>query len=251
MSNNSFLFSQLVQKELKARYKQAVVGSAWVILNPVAQVVVYTFVFSTILGFQSVAPYPLFLLTGLLPWLYFQQVIMTASNTLVNQSSLIKQVYFPRELIPFANIAAKGIDFLISAVVLSGVFIYFNFSPVHTWWYVAPLLLLQLVLMAGLSLMIAALNLVFRDVQYLTQLAVMIWMYLTPVVYPMSQVPSRYLFLFRLNPMTGIVEGYRAAILGYPLDWSAVGWSMVVTAVIFIVGYWLFRQLEGIFADVI
>lgn len=247
-----FLLYQLALREIKARYKQSFVGYAWVIFNPLAQLMVYSFVFSIVFRFPTNnIPYIVFLYAGLLPWTLFQSSLASATQSLVDNSSLLKKVAFPREVIPYATMFAKNVDFLFSSLLFISMMLFFRLP--FTWGIlVFPLLFLfQILLATGVGLLLAAMNLFYRDIQYLTNLLLMLWMYLTPVVYPLSLVPAKYAWLYKLNPMVGIMEGYRSAIFGYPFEWSIILWAAAVSLSVFLFGFWVFKSSEKSFADVV
>lgn len=246
-----YLLFQLTQKEIKARYKQSFIGYAWVMLNPLSQLVVYSFVFSLVFRFaDKQIPYVIFLFAGLLPWTLLQSSISSATQSLVNNIALIRKVNFPREIIPYSMIAAKFVDFLFSALVfLLFTFIYRVSLSVLVIFF-PILLLVQLLLTAGLSLFLAAANLFYRDVQYLTNLLLMLWMYMTPIVYPLSMVPEKYLFWYKLNPMVGLIEGYRSLLFGQELDINLLVFSACSSIVIFLFSFFFFKKSEKIFADI-
>jgi lipopolysaccharide transport system permease protein len=246
-----YLLFQLTQREIKARYKQSFIGYAWVLLNPLAQLVVYSFVFSVVFRFPSTIPYPIFLFSALLPWTFLQNSITSATQSLVNNDSLLKKINFPREIIPYSVVFSKLVDLLFSGVVFVLFLLLYRVPLAPTFWLVIPLLLIQLLLTTGLSLFLAAANLFYRDIQYLANLLVMLWMYMTPIVYPVSMVPNQYLWLYKLNPMVGIIEGYRSALFGYPFEWSIVRWSAIVSVTFFVLSFILFKKLEKVFADIV
>lgn len=256
--NYKYLLNQLILREIKARYKQSILGYAWIILNPLIQLLVYSFVFSIIFKFPtSGMPYSIFLFIGLLPWIYFQTSLSSSALVLVDNANLLKKVNFPREVLPYSVICAKVVDLFFSSLLLVFFFLYYNinhtfsftFSP--AFFYFIPLFILQVILMSGLALFLSAANLFYRDIQYVTNLMLLMWMYLTPVVYPISLVPNDYLWLYKLNPMVGIIEGYRSAIFNSPFDFSAILLSFIISLVVFIFGFWLFKKSEKIFADVV
>lgn len=247
-----FLLYQLTQKEIKARYKQSIIGYAWVILNPVALLLVYSFVFSVVFRFPTNnIPYPVFLLTALLPWIYFQNCILSAANSLVIHADLLKKVNFPREAIPYSIILAKSIDFFFSVLVFIALLFFFKVSVTWTVLYVFPLLLVQLLLTTGICLFLAAANLFYRDIQYLANLVVLLWFYITPVVYPLSLVPEQYTWAYKLNPMVGLTEGYRSALFGYPFESTIIFWSVIISILVFLIGYLFFKKVERVFADIV
>lgn len=247
-----YLLYQLTLREIKGRYKQSIIGYFWVILSPLLQLLVYSFVFSVIFRFPlNNIPYPVFLLAGLLPWIYFQTSIAAATLSLIDNSNLIKKVNFPRETLPYSIITSKAIDFFFASLI----FLIFMFL-----WHVTiqssiilllPLFFIQVILMTGLSLLVSTFNLFYRDIQYLVILLLMLWMYLTPIVYPLSLVPSNYVQIYKLNPMVGIIEGYRSAIFGLEFDWGTILLSGVFSVLIFIFSYWIFKRSEKMFADLV
>lgn len=246
-----YLLLQLTQREIKSRYKQSFVGYAWVILNPLAQLLVYSFVFSVVFRFPTNnIPYSIFLYAGLLPWGLFQGSISTATQSLVENAPLIRKVNFPREIIPYSVVLAKIVDFLVSALIFIVFMIAFRVPFSSTSIYLIPLFLSQLLLTLGISLILSAGNLFYRDIQYLANLLLMLWMYMTPVVYPLSLVPTHYVWFYKLNPMVGILEGYRSALFNYPFEWTIIAWSFFISILVFSVGFFVFKKSEKIFADI-
>ncbi len=250
-SQYRYLLFQLTQREIKARYKQSIIGYAWVLLNPLAQLLVYSFVFSVVFRFPTGdIPYPIFLFAALLPWTLFQNSITAATQSLVNNTSLLRKVAFPREIIPYSVVFSKLVDFFFSSLVFFAFIIYYGVSLSATSGLFLLILMIQIILMVAVSLFLSAANLFYRDIQYLTNLILMLWMYMTPIVYPVSMVPDRYLWLYKLNPMVGIVEAYRSALFGYQFEWSILGWSAFCSVVLFIFSYLFFKKTEKVFADI-
>lgn len=249
---HGFLLEQLIQREIKSRYKQSIVGYFWIILNPMLQLFVYTFVFSTIIRFPTNnIPYPVFLLSGLLPWIYLQTSLGLNTNVLIENSNLIKKVYFPREVFIYAVIISKAVDFLFTLVILIALMIFFKIYPDIKLFLIIPLFLIQVLLTSGLSFIFSATNLFYRDIQYLLNLIIILWMYLTPIIYPISLVPKNYLWIYKFNPMVGIIEGYRSILFSQPIDLSYILISVVSSVIIFSFGFKVFKKLEGTFSDVI
>src|SRR3989344_5780577 len=223
-----YLLFQLTTREIKARYKQSIIGYAWIIFNPLLQLLVYSFVFSVIFRFPTGGiPYSIFLFVGLLPWIYLQTSLSSSALVLVDNSNLLKKVYFPREILPYSRIP---------------------FHPAII--FTVPLLLLQIILMCGISLLLSSANLFYRDIQYVTTLMLLMWMYLTPIVYPLSLIPGNLVWLYKLNPMVGIIEGYRSSVFNYPFDLGTILWSIISSLTIFILGFWFFKKSEKVFADI-
>ena len=247
---HKYLLLQLVQREIKARYKQSIIGYFWVLLNPLALLLIYSFVFSMIFRFPSSVPYPVFLLAALLPWTFFSGSLTSATNSLVANEVLLKKVSFPREIIPYSVVIAKGIDFALASVLFIFLLLYYQLPITSSALMFFPLLLIQIILTIGISLALSAFNLFYRDIQYLANLLIVIWMYITPVVYPLSLVPEKFVWLYKLNPMVGIIEGYRSALFNFPFEYSIILWSLLLSIIIFVFGFTLFKKLEGTFADI-
>lgn len=247
-----YLLYQITQREIKARYKQSFLGYAWVLLNPLLQLLVYSFVFSIIFRFPTNnIPYSIFLFVGLLPWIYLQTSVSQATLSLVSNADLLRKVYFPREVFIYSIMIARGVDFLFASIVLV-MFILFYQLPLSTSTFmIIPLLLIQVILMTGLSFFLSASNLFYRDIQYLVNLLLMLWMYLTPIVYPLSLVPSQYVFLYKLNPMVGVIEGYRSALFNKQFDTGIILWSFLISLIIFASGFVVFKKSEKVFADIV
>jgi lipopolysaccharide transport system permease protein len=247
------LLSELTKREVKQRYKQSILGYAWVILNPFFQMLVMAFVFNFLLRVQDLGvPYAIFLYAGLLPWTLFANSLNSSVNALVGNAGLLTKIYFPREIFILSTILAKMIDFFLASTVFVAMMIWYKI-PI-TWnvlWFV-PIFLIQMLFTYGLSLLVAAFNLFYRDIQYILGLLIMVWMYLTPVIYPTEMFPDRYRFIFQLNPMAVFVNAYRQVILGGGApNFISLGIGLLVSVVLTIIGYLVFKKLEGQFADVV
>lgn len=246
-----YLLLQLTQREIKARYKQSFIGYAWVLVNPLAQLLVYSFVFSQVFRFPTNnIPYIIFLYAALLPWTLLQSSITSATQSLVDNASLLKKVNFPREVIPYASVLSKIIDFLFSSLLFLALCIILQvpLSPSIVFFF--PLFAVQLMLTTGIALLLSAFNLFYRDIQYVTNLLLMLWMYMTPIVYPLSLVPRQYVWFYKLNPMVGIIEGYRSSIFGYPFETSIIFWACGLSICVFFFGFAIFKRCEHMFADI-
>lgn len=246
-----YLLSQLIVREIKARYKQSILSYGWIVFNPLVQLLVYSFVFSVVFKFPTTVPYPLFLFVGLLPWIYLQTSLTSSALVLVDNSNLLKKVNFPREVLPYSVICSKTIDLSISLILLIPLFFFYHSSISLNIVYILVLFLLQVILMTGLALLISASNLFYRDIQFVTNLLLLMWMYLTPVVYPLSLVPENFLWVYKLNPMVGIIEGYRSALFNTPFDWGTILSSFLVSTFVFLTGFWMFKKTERVFADIV
>lgn len=245
------LLWNLANREITQRYKQSILGYAWVILNPLFQLIVMSFVFDVVLRVPSLGvPFILFLSAALLPWNLFTQSLSSSSNVLVSNSNLITKIYFPREILVYSTIIAKMVDFFYSCLVLVFFLIIFK-TPITVYYLWLPLIfVIQLFLMAGLSLIVSALNLFYRDIQYLLNLVLLLWMYVTPVMYPIEIIPAKYRFIMSLNPMAVIVNAYRQVLLsGKNPNLYSLAVAAMVSFVVFSFGFVVFKKLEGEFAD--
>ncbi len=247
------LLSELTKREIKQRYKQSVLGYAWVILNPLIQMTVMAFVFSQILRVGDLGvPYPIFLYAGLLPWTLFTTSLNSSVNVLVGNAGLLTKIYFPRVVFVQSTILAKMIDFLLSSTVFVLFMIYYQI-PV-TWnvlWFV-PIFAIQNLFTYALSLLAAACNLFYRDIQYLLGLFLLVWMYLTPVIYPTDMFPEKYQWIFQLNPMAVFINAYRQVLLGGGMpNLVSLGIGLGLSVGLYVIATSVFRRLEGAFADVV
>ncbi|HEY9709638.1 MAG TPA: ABC transporter permease [Oculatellaceae cyanobacterium] len=242
----------LVWRDIKVRYKQSVLGIIWIMIQPLVTMVVFTALFNQILGIgsDSEIPYPIFAYAALLPWTYFAGTLSRGTTSLVNDRNLISKVYFPRLVMPFSNVLAGLVDFSIAFVVFLGMMAFYNITPTLSILFL-PLALLSAVITAlGIVLWVSALNLQYRDFQYITPFLIQIWMYATPIIYPASRIPEKWQWLYNLNPMVGVVESFRWILLsdGSPtINWV----SVILSLVLLVSGVIYFRQTERIFADVI
>lgn len=245
------LLLELTKREVKQRYKQSFLGYAWVILNPLTQMLVMAFVFSRIVHTDEITvPYPIFLYVGLLPWILFSSSITTSANSFIENGKLIKKIYLPKTVFIQSTLLAKMIDFLLASVLLI-LFMFYLKTPVTLsvlWFF--PIFLLQTFFTYGLSLLIATLNLFYRDVQYLLNFLLMVWMYLTPIIYPTSFFPQEYQWVFQINPMAVFITSYRQVIFQGTLpDFYHLGISLVVCLLTYLLGLFIFKKLEGRIAD--
>lgn len=245
------LLWNLANREITQRYKQSVLGYAWVILNPLFQLLVLSFVFDLVLNVDSWGvPFIIFLSVGLLPWNLLASSLTSSTNVLVSNSNLITKIYFPREILVYSTIMAKMVDFLFSCLVLIFFLIVFQI-PITTHILWLPLIfLIQLIFMFGISLLLAALNLFYRDIQYLLSLVLMLWMYMTPIMYPIEMIPERFRFVMSLNPMAVIVNAYRQVLIAHSMpNFTSLAIALVISLGVFFGGFYVFKKLEGQFAD--
>ncbi len=247
------LLNQLTAREIKARYKQSILGYAWVILVPLIKLVVMSVVFSVFFRIKTdPIPYPLFLFAALVPWTFTASGITAATGSLVANGSLITKIKLPREIFPTAAVLVKGVDFLLSLAVMGLLMIYYQF-PLHLTLVALPLIMLiQFILVMGVSLFLSAINVYYRDIENLLEVIMMVWMYLTPVVYPPEYIPAQYQQLFNLNPMMGIVNAYRNVILwGVWPPMESFVYAIVISLVLFFAGFAYFKSKSKYFADVL
>ncbi|MDQ2854161.1 MAG: ABC transporter permease [Chloroflexota bacterium] len=242
----------LVWRDLKVRYKQTAFGAAWAVLQPVLLMLVFSAFLGQIKGIgSSDVPYPLFALSGLVPWTLFSQSLSGASNSLVNSQNLISKVYFPRLLLPLSAVASYVIDFLIAAVVLVIAMLFFGRVPPATFLLVPLLGLFAVVVALAVGLWLAAINVRYRDVKYAIPFLIQLWLFASPVAYSSDLVPSGLRPLLSLNPMTGVINGFRWAALGGPRPDLTILVSAAATVVILLGGLAYFRRVERTFADTI
>ncbi len=243
----------LVWRDIKARYAQTVLGPGWAIIRPILTMIVFTVVFGNLVEVPSDGvPYAIFSLSGLVAWNYFSTSFTGASGSLVVNRNLISKVYFPRLIVPLSPVIAGLADLAVAFVVLLSMMAYFGMVPSAWSLVVIPALVFSMMMTAGgVGCWLTALNIQYRDVQHLTPFALQVWMYGSPIVYPMSLVPERYQTLYALNPMVGVIEGFRSVLLGTTaVPWGAVGLSLLGSLLIFATGVLYFRRTERIFADV-
>lgn len=247
------LLSELTKREIAQRYKQSVLGYFWVILNPLAQMFVMSFVFSKLFHIVGLGvPYSIFLFAGLLPWTLFSSSLTSASNSLVANAGLLSKIYFPREILIVSTILAKIIDYFLSSTVFVIMMIFFQIPITwHILWFI-PILLVQNIFAYALGLILSAFNLFYRDIQYLLNLILLVWMYLTPIAYSAETFPAKYRWIFQINPMAVLVNAYRQVILsGAAPNFVSLGIAALLSFVLFILAFRLFKKLEGQFADAV
>jgi lipopolysaccharide transport system permease protein len=247
------LFYFLIWRNIKVRYAQSVLGVGWAIIQPVFSMIVFTIVFGKLakIGSEGV-PYAIFSYAALVPWTYFSNALTQSGASLVGASGMISKVYFPRLIIPMSPVLDTLVDFGISLILLVGLMVWFKIAPT-IWVLTGPLLILLMMLTAaGLGMWLSALAVQYRDVNYGMKFAIQLLMYASPVVYPASLVPGQYRLLFGINPMAGVIEGFRAALIGTrPMPWDLIAVGSVTALVVAVSGAFYFRHTERIFADVV
>ena len=244
----------LIWRDIKARYRQTVLGAFWAVIRPFVQMVVFTIIFSKLAGINAPGgtPYPLFVYPGLLVWTYFTSALSGGSSSVAGNGGLITKAYFPRIYIPFTAVLAPLVDFALSFVVLAGLFAWYRYPPSWQIVFLPFFLFLTIVIAFGLSLWLAPLTVRYRDVPYALPFLLQIWMYVTPVIYPITLVPAEWQWVLALNPMTGVVSGARWSLIGGapPTAGQLLG-SIVIGLGSLAVGFLYFRRREPTFADFI
>ena len=242
----------LTMRDIKVRYKQTVLGAAWAILQPFMTMVVFTIFFGHFANMPSDGfPYPVFVYSALVPWTFFANAITSSSNSLVGSAHLISKVYFPRLIIPLSAVGVGVVDFAVAASILLAMMLFYGVG----WTFnllMAPVLLLAMIFTAlGVGTCLSALTVSYRDFRYVVPFMVQLWMFVTPVVYPASLVPTHWRWLLYLNPMWGLIDGFRAVFLGRGFDLLGLTISMVMAVGVFIIGIAYFERVERRFADII
>jgi lipopolysaccharide transport system permease protein len=247
------LLMNLTRREVKGRYSQSLFGAAWAIAQPLATMAVFTLVFSRLAQMPSGgAPYPLFAFAALVPWFFFSNSVVSGTMSLVTYRNIVTKTYFPREIVPLAQVGSRLVDLAASSGLFVALMIYYQVG-VGRWIAMTPVFLALLVLFTlGVTLITSATNVFYRDVNPVVQIGLQLWLYLTPVAYPLSAVPENYRALMLLNPLAGVVEGLRdVLIFSREPDWGVVGVSSALILGIFAIGVALFKSTDKYFADVI
>jgi len=247
------LLGIFVWRDLKVRYRQTIIGALWAIIQPLLTMVIFSIFFGGLAGVPSdEIPYPIFSYAALVPWTYFSNSISVASNSLVNSADMIKKIYFPRLTMPMASVLAGLVDFSLAFVILLGMMLYYGFMPTINVLWLPLFIILAMITALGVSLWFSAMNVQFRDVRYMVPFIAQAWLFATPVAYPSSLLSEPWRTLYGINPMVGVVEGFRWALLGTETaPGPIILVSFVVAIVILTTGAYYFRRMEKTFADVI
>jgi lipopolysaccharide transport system permease protein len=246
------LFFVLTLRDIKVRYKQTALGITWAILQPVMMMIVFSVVFGKLAKMPSHGyPYPIFVYAGLLPWTFFANAVSSSANSLIGSAHLVSKIYFPRLMIPLASIGAGIVDFAIASAFLLVLMVFYGVG----WSFnllLAPLLVGGLIFISlGIGTFLCALNVAYRDFRYVIPFMIQFWLFATPVVYPASLVPQEWRWLLYLNPMAGLIDGFRAALLEAPLDVGGLAISLVMSLALFLAGIAYFEKVERRIADII
>jgi lipopolysaccharide transport system permease protein len=246
------LLRVFARRDISVRYKQSALGVSWAILQPLLLTTIFTVVFTILLHVKTQGAYPVFSYVAMLPWTFFANSLTFGTNSLISNSNLLTKVYFPREVLPIASVAACFFDFVMGIVVLTGMLAFYHVAPT-AWVFLALLVLaVQILFTASICLVFSAVMVFFRDLRFVVPLLVQVWFYASPVIYPMSAVPAPFQDVYALNPMAGIVDSYRQTVLyASPPNWSALSIALAVSLVTLLAGYRFFKWAEMQFADVV
>ena len=242
----------LTWRDVKVRYKQTALGAAWAILQPLFMMIIFTIFFGRLAGVASAGiPYPLFALAGLVPWTFFANAITASGNSLVGSANLITKVYFPRLIVPAAAMLAGLVDFLLAFMMLVLMMVYYRVTVTVQILFLPVLILLTALFSLGVGTWMSALNVKYRDVRFALPFLIQLWLFVSSVILPSSSIPQKWRWLVMLNPMSGIIEGYRSALFGLPFDWPAIGLASVLTIIVLFYAIYAFGRAERSFADII
>jgi lipopolysaccharide transport system permease protein len=247
------LLLNLTKREVKGRYSQSLFGIGWAIAQPLATMAVFTLVFSRLGQIPSGGvPYPIFAYAALVPWFFFSNSVSSGTLSLVTYRNIVTKTYFPREIVPLAQVCSRLIDFFAASALYAALMSYYRILP-GRWALMAPAFFLLLVAFTvAVTMATSAINVFYRDVNPVVQIALQLWLYLTPVAYPLSAVPRRFRLLFMLNPLSAVVEGFRSSIVfDRPPNWPLVATSATITVVLLAVTFVMFKKMDKYFADVI
>ena len=242
----------LTLRDIKVRYKQTLMGAVWVVIQPLMTMLIFTLIFNKFARLDTKdIPYPLFAYSGLLLWTFFSNAVTTGTFSLVNNSHLVTKVYFPRVFMPAAAVGAGLVDLAIASLLLISLAIYYGVRPSGGALFLPLMVILAAMLALGTGMLVSALTVKYRDLRHALPFVMQFWMFASPVIYPSSIVPDQWRWILLINPMTGILEGFRAALTDQPFDWTMIVISAVVATTLLAVAFYVFRGLEDTFADVI
>ena len=242
----------LMWRDVKVRYKQTVLGAAWAIIQPLITMIIFTYFFGMLARMPTEGvPSPLFFYTGLVLWTFFSNGVSNGASSLISNTNLIRKIYFPRLLIPAAAVGAGLLDFAIASALLIGLLIYYGIALTWGCLMLLPLVLLATMLSFGVGLLFSALNVKYRDLRYALPFLIQLWMFVSPIIYPSSLIPPEKRWLMLLNPVSGIVEGFRASLFGLQFNWLAIGYSTLFSIVLLVCASFCFKRMERTFAELI
>lgn len=242
----------LMWRDVKVRYKQTVLGAAWAVIQPLTTMVIFTYFFGKLARVPTDGvPYPVFCYTALLLWTFFSNGVTSAANSLIGNSNLITKVYFPRLIIPAAAVGAGLLDFAIASGLLAALLVYYGFPVTWEYLMILPLIVLTTLFSLGVGIWFSALNVRFRDVRYALPFLIQVWFFVSPIIYPSSLVPDEWRWVLNLNPLTGLIEFFRAALFGRELPWVALAYAAGLTMIVLAYASYTFRRMERSFAEFI
>jgi lipopolysaccharide transport system permease protein len=242
----------LTWRDVKVRYKQTALGAAWAILQPLFMMIIFTNFFGRLAGVDSAGiPYPLFALAGLVPWTFFSNAITASGNSLVGSANLVTKVYFPRLIVPAAAMLAGFVDFALAFLLFCAMMIYYRVAPSIHILFLPVLIVMTSLFALGVGTWMSALNVKYRDVRFALPFLIQLWLFVSSVILPSSALPQKYRWLLMLNPMSGIIEGYRSALFGLPFDWAALAVAAAITIAVLAYAIYSFARVERSFADII
>lgn len=241
----------LTWRDIKVRYKQTAIGIFWVILQPVLTTAIFTIIFSNFAGFETQVAYPLFALSGLLIWLFVHTSVSMASMSFVNNVNLVTKVYFPRLVVPIAAALASLFDLIFGLVILTILMAYYGTGLTSQIAFAPLFIILAVVLAVSLGTLFSALNVRFRDVKFALPFLLQVWLIASPIFFPTNILPEKWKTIFAINPLVGILEGFRSSLFGTPFDWQLIAISAGSTLVLLVVSFTIFKRLEEEFADTI
>jgi len=242
----------LIWRDIKVRYKQTALGAMWAIIQPLIMMAIFTIFFNKLIRIPTDGiPSGLFYYAGMSLWMFFSNAVMSGANSLLGNTNLITKVYFPKLVIPSAAVFAAVVDFAISSVLLVALLIYYGYGETREVLLLLPISLLTTVLALGLGILFATLNAKYRDVRYVLPFLLQVWFFTTPIIYPASVVPKQYRWLLALNPLTGIVEAYRASLFGQRIHWQSLAYTMLFAVMLLSFSAYVFRRMEKSFAEVL
>ena len=242
----------LTWRDVKVRYKQTLLGAAWAIIQPLFTMIIFSLLFGRLAGIKSDnIPYPIFAYAGLLPWTFFSNAVTASGNSLVGSSNLITKIYFPRIIIPSAAVAAGLVDFALSFLVLIPLMFYYGISITPNLLFLPLMVVLITFLALAIGMWMSALNVKYRDIRYALPFVIQLWMFASPIIYPASMLRGKLKIVLTLNPLTGIIENFRSALVGRQMNWSSLAISAAITLVLFVWSAYAFKRMEKTFADLV
>ncbi len=246
------LFFSFVWRDVKVLYAQTIFGFTWAILNPLVQIIIYTIIFGRVAKLSTDGiPYMLFSSVAIIPWTYMSDAMNTSSQSLISGQGMLGKIYFPRLIFPLVSVLSKLVNFSIGFVIILGMLIYYHITPTWNLLFLPVFVVLMVCIPAGVGMWFSSMAIRFRDVRFAMQFFIRMLMWSSPIVYPVSAVPEKYRIIYSINPLVGVIEGFRACLLGTPIQWQYIWLGMIVTIIIFVSSLFYFKRMEHMFTDVI